>query len=65
MRKPVFKAQARRVREETKAPNIVALSPAHNEAERIAASVAAPYRQQRPPHRIVVFADLGSAGQGG
>lgn len=40
-----------------RAPRIVALIPAHNEAERIAASIAALYRQERPPHRVVVVAD--------
>ncbi|MGW2369635.1 glycosyltransferase family 2 protein, partial [Streptomyces sp. NPDC001667] len=40
-----------------RAPRIVALIPAHNEAERIAASLAALYRQERPPHRVVVVAD--------
>ncbi|MEU1670945.1 glycosyltransferase [Streptomyces roseifaciens] len=39
------------------APRIVALIPAHNEAERIAAALAALQRQERPPHRIVVAAD--------
>ncbi|ANW16936.1 glycosyltransferase [Streptomyces clavuligerus] len=39
------------------APRIVALIPAHNEAERIAASLAALRRQQCPPHRVVVVAD--------
>ncbi|MGF1431689.1 glycosyltransferase family 2 protein [Kitasatospora sp. LaBMicrA B282] len=39
------------------APHILALIPAHDEAERIAAAIAALYRQQRPPHRIVVVAD--------
>lgn len=36
---------------------IVALIPAHNEAERIAASIAALRRQHRPPDRVVVVAD--------
>ncbi|MGW3564967.1 glycosyltransferase [Streptomyces sp. NPDC000941] len=39
------------------APRILALIPAHNEAERIAAAIAALHRQDRPPHRIVVVAD--------
>ncbi|MFI2239926.1 glycosyltransferase [Streptomyces chrestomyceticus] len=39
------------------APHVLALIPAHNEAERIAASIAALHRQERPPHRIVVVAD--------
>ncbi|MCC3770030.1 glycosyltransferase family 2 protein [Streptomyces sp. UNOC14_S4] len=38
-------------------PRIVALIPAHNEAERIAAAIAALHRQELPPHRIVVVAD--------
>ncbi|MDG4533457.1 glycosyltransferase family 2 protein [Streptomyces sp. AV19] len=38
-------------------PRIVALIPAHNEAERIAASIAALFRQEEPPHRVVVVAD--------
>ncbi|WP_274563473.1 glycosyltransferase family 2 protein [Streptomyces spiramyceticus] len=40
-----------------KAPVIVALIPAHNEARRIRASVAALHRQRRVPDRIVVVAD--------
>ncbi|MGW2364659.1 glycosyltransferase [Streptomyces sp. NPDC001667] len=38
-------------------PRIVALIPAHNEAQRIAAAIAALYRQERPPQRVVVVAD--------
>ncbi|WP_079249641.1 glycosyltransferase family 2 protein [Streptomyces sp. IMTB 2501] len=38
-------------------PHILALIPAHDEAERIAASIAALYRQEQPPHRVVVVAD--------
>ncbi|GHG61530.1 glycosyltransferase family 2 protein [Streptomyces griseocarneus] len=57
MRKPVMGAARRRARQLARAPRIVALIPAHNEAERIAASVAALHRQEQPPHRIVVVAD--------
>lgn len=39
------------------APHILALIPAHNEARRIAAAIAALYRQEHPPHRVVVVAD--------
>ncbi|MFI6685476.1 glycosyltransferase [Streptomyces sp. NPDC050485] len=39
------------------APHILALIPAHDEAERIAAAIAALYRQEHPPHRVVVVAD--------
>ncbi|MGW0537395.1 glycosyltransferase [Streptomyces sp. NPDC003032] len=41
----------------TRRPRMVALIPAHNEAERIAASIAALRRQRRAPDRIVVVAD--------
>ncbi|MER7046517.1 glycosyltransferase [Streptomyces jumonjinensis] len=66
MDKSVFKAVIRRVRarEAGPAPHIVALIPAHNEAERIAAAIAALHRQEQPPHRIVVVADNCSDGTG-
>lgn len=39
------------------APRILALIPAHNEADRIGAALAALQAQTRPPERIVVVAD--------
>ncbi len=63
MRRPRITRRARRVpvperRDDAgPGPRIVALIPAHNEAQRIAASIAALYRQERPPHHVVVVAD--------
>ncbi|GAA1938303.1 glycosyltransferase family 2 protein [Kitasatospora viridis] len=39
------------------AGRILALIPAHDEADRIAAAIAALHRQHRPPDRVVVVAD--------
>ncbi|UFR07090.1 glycosyltransferase family 2 protein [Streptomyces sp. Go40/10] len=57
MRKRPRHARARPLPISTKASRIVALVPAHNEADRIGASITALHAPSRTPDRIVVVAD--------
>lgn len=57
MRRPTHHARVRPSPRSMAAPRIIALIPAHNEADRIGAAIAALRAQSRQPDRIVVVAD--------